>query len=277
MTVGKTIHPTSVLITGVSSGIGLGMAKQFLRAGHRVFGSVRSREKAEELRGVLGEAFAPLMFDVCNQAEIDQADEALQRALPDGRLAALINNAGSAEIGPLLHVAPATLERHLETLVVGQLRVIQRFFKYLTAPPLPPGRIINISSVSGVDVNPYFGCYAAAKHALEGLSKTLREEVRRYGVNVVVVAPGNIATDLWAKQRPDLIEPYRETDDYPALQKRLEWISADAVRNAMSVEEFAAALYRIFAEPQPANRYTIVKAKQWRGPLSRYRVRVTPG
>jgi NAD(P)-dependent dehydrogenase (short-subunit alcohol dehydrogenase family) len=268
---------STVLITGVSSGIGLGMAQAFLRRGHRVLGSVRSGEKGEELRQMLGENFVPLVFDVCDQKEIDRAAATLQTLLPQGRLDALINNAGYAEIGPLLHVDPQTLAQHLDTLVVGQLRVTQRFFRHLAIPGQPPGRIINISSISGVDASPFFGCYVAAKHALEGLSKTLREEVRRYGVAVIVVAPGNIATDIWGKQRADHLEPYRQTDYFTALQQRLEWIAADAMPNAMSVEEFASALYEVYADPAPADRYTIIKGRKPGILPSRRAVRVTKG
>jgi NAD(P)-dependent dehydrogenase (short-subunit alcohol dehydrogenase family) len=268
-------RPSPVLITGVSSGIGLGMARTFLSRGHRVFGSVRSPDKAEELRRTLGANFDPLVFDVCHPHEIERAEATLRTLLPEGRLDAVINNAGYAEIGPLLHVEPDALARQLDALVVGQLRVTQRFFRYLAAPGQTPGKIINISSISGVDASPFFGCYVAAKHALEGLSKTLREEVRRYGVAVVVVAPGNIATEIWGKQRSDLLEPYRQTDYFAALQQRLAWIAADAIPNAMSVEEFASALYDVYADPTPANRYTIIKGKKPGMLPSRRTVRVT--
>jgi NAD(P)-dependent dehydrogenase (short-subunit alcohol dehydrogenase family) len=267
----------AVLITGVSSGIGLAMARKFLHEGFRVFGSVRSREKGEELNRALGSAFTPLVFDVCNPEEIARAEQTLADALPEGRLAALINNAGSAEIGPLLHVAPGKLQEHLDTLVIGQLRVIQQFFKYLKSPQDPPARIINISSISGVGSNTFYGCYAAAKHALEGLSKTLRDEVRRYGVAVVVVAPGNIVTDLWPKQRAETIEQYRDTDYHASLRQKMEWISSHAVRDAMHVDEFATELFRIFADPRPADRYTIIKGKRPGWPLSRHRLRVMAG
>lgn len=267
----------AVLITGVSSGIGLGMARKFLHEGFRVLGSVRSREKAEELHRALGPNFTPLVFDIRSQVDIARADETLREVLPDGRLAALINNAGSAEIGPLLHVAPEKLQEHLDTLVIGQLRVIQQFFKYLKAAQDPPARIINISSISGVGSNTFYGCYAAAKHALEGLSKTLRDEVRRYGVAVVVVAPGNIVTDLWPKQRAETIEQYRGTDYEAALRQKMDWISSHAVRDAMHVDEFATELFRIFANPHPADRYTIIKGKRPRWPLSRHRLRVIAG
>jgi NAD(P)-dependent dehydrogenase (short-subunit alcohol dehydrogenase family) len=267
----------AVLITGVTSGIGLGMTRRFLSEGYRVFGSVRSSEKAAELRRMLGESFTPLVFDVCRQDEIDRAEPVVRESLQRGGLAAMINNAGGAQIGPLLHVSPDSLQQHLDALVVGQLRVIQRFFKYLVVPEHVPGRIINISSVSGVGVNPHFGCYATGKHALEGLSKTLREEVRAYGVKVIVVAPGNIATDIWPKQRPELIETYRNTDYYPALKSALAHIGTSVPRDAMSVEEFTTELYRIFASSAPADRYTIVKARSLRLPLLRPQVKVTEG
>jgi NAD(P)-dependent dehydrogenase (short-subunit alcohol dehydrogenase family) len=238
----------AVLITGVSSGIGLAMARKFLQEGIRVFGSVRSLEKGEELQRGLGADFTPLVFDIRNPEEIARAEETLRAALPDGRLAALINNAGSAEIGPLLHVAPEKFQEHLDTLVIGQLRVIQQFFKYLKVPQDPGARIINISSISGVGSNTFYGCYAAAKHALEGLSKTLRDEVRRSGV-----------------------------DYHASLKQKMEWISSHAVRDAMHVDEFATELYRIFADPRAADRYTIIKGKRPGWPLSRHRLRVMAG
>jgi NAD(P)-dependent dehydrogenase (short-subunit alcohol dehydrogenase family) len=266
----------AVVITGVSSGIGLAMAKKLLGHGYRVFGSVRSSAKAQELQASLGPRFTPLVFDICTQHEIDAARAELAQRLNGEPLAALINNAGSAEIGPLLHVAPESLQRQLDTLVVGQLRVIQAFFEYLTPPSTPPGRIFNISSVSGVGANTFFGCYAAGKHALEGLSKTLREELRDRGVPVIVIAPGNIATDIWPKQTDDLIAGYRGTRYYPALQGALREMRTHTVRDAMSVDEFAEAFYTIFRSPTPADRYTVIKMRRRRW-LSRFRVRVIEG
>lgn len=265
----------AVLITGVSSGIGLGMAREFLQHGHRVFGSVRSGSNANELRGTLGEGFTPLLFDLRNAEQIEHAAGTLRELLPGGRLAAIINNAGSAEIGPLLHVSPDVLTAHLDTLVVGQLRVIQRFFGFLVASPATPGRIINISSVSGTGVNTFFGCYAAAKHALEGLSKTLREEIRASGVPVVVVAPSNIATSIWPKQRPKIIDQYRDTAFHAGLRAKLDWIAEHAMKEAMSVEDFSRVVYDIFSEPAPAHRYTVDWKRSGWGPFSRRKVTAT--
>jgi NAD(P)-dependent dehydrogenase (short-subunit alcohol dehydrogenase family) len=265
----------AVMITGVSSGIGLGMARAFLQHGHRVFGSVRSESNANELCRSLGEGFTPLLFDVRNAGQIERAAHTLRELLPEGRLAALINNAGSAEIGPLLHVSPDVLTAHLDTLVVGQLRVIQRFFGFLVASPATPGRIINISSISGTGANTFFGCYAAAKHALEGLSKTLREEIKASGVPVVVVAPSNIATSIWPKQRPEIIDQYRDTAFYNGLREKLNWIAEHAMKEAMSVEDFSRVVYDIFSAPAPAHRYTVDWKRTGWGPFSRREVTAT--
>lgn len=265
----------AVLITGVSSGLGLGMTRKFLAEGYRVFGSVRSESRARELASDLGKNFTPLIFDVCDDAQIERAANRMGEILPDGHLTGLINNAGSAEIGPLLHVSPDVMARHLDTLVVGQLRVIQRFFGFLVAPPEPPGRIINISSISGRRANPFFGCYAAAKHALEGLSSTLREEIRHTGVAVIVVAPSNIATDIWPKQRQDIVDRYRNTPFYAALRDRLAWIGEHALKHAMSVEDVSRIVCEIMDTPDPAERYTVDWKRSGWGPFSRRIVTAT--
>lgn len=259
----------AILITGVSSGLGLGMTRKFLAEGYRVFGSVRSETRARELASDLGKNFTPLIFDVCDDAQVEQAANRVGAMLPDGHLAGLINNAGSAEIGPLLHVSPNVLTQHLDTLVVGQLRVIQRFFRFLVTPPGPPGRIINISSISGRRANPFFGCYSAAKHALEGLSSTLREEIRQTGVAVIVVAPSNIATDIWPKQRQAIVDRYKNTPFYAALCDRLAWISKHALKHAMSVEDVSRVVCEIMDTREPAERYTIDWKRSGWGPFSR--------
>lgn len=192
-----------VLISGTSSGVGLGMAQQFLTRGHDVLGSVRTDAKAIELKERLGTRFFPLVFDVRDTDQIARAATTAAEHLGDRRLAALINNAGAAEIGPLLHVPLDHLRRQLDILAVGQLAVTQHFYRHLLPRDgdASPGRIINISSISGMNANRYFGCYAAGKHALEGLSKALRLEMREYGIPVVVVAPG-ISQHRYGRSRP---------------------------------------------------------------------------
>jgi NAD(P)-dependent dehydrogenase (short-subunit alcohol dehydrogenase family) len=253
----------TVMITGVSSGTGLALTKEFINAGYRVIGSVRNSVKAAELEKMFGTMFSPLVFDITNHWEIDIAVNRLRELLSDSHLDGLINNAGSAEIGPLLHVSMNDFRKQLEVLVIAQLNIIQKFFKFLLPqnPSIQAGRNINVSSVSGQSSNYFFGCYSAAKHALEGLSKTLREELNMYGVKVVVVAPGNIQTSLWGKQTLDIVEKYKETVYYPSLKNRVEHIHPSVSEDAMSTKEFSKVFLEIFSKDDPAERYTVYKKK----------------
>ena len=265
-----------VLITGVSSGTGLGLTKKFLDQGYQVFGSVRSAEKAEQLRDELGNNFFPLVFDICNIEEITAAAEQLKAQLEKGGLSAIINNAGSASIGPLLYVSLDEFRAHLDMLVVGHLAVIQKFYRYLIPedPRYGTGKIINISSVSGEGHNYLFGCYAAGKHALEGLSKTLRKELEMFGIRVIVVAPGNIHTSIWEKQTEDIIDKYVDTEYFPALRQSLATINSSVIETAMTIEDFSEAFFSIYQEKEPADRYTIAKTRRKRIPFSKKKLRV---
>ena len=266
----------NVLITGVTSGTGLGLTKKFLNQGYRVFGSVRSAEKAEELQNELGKNFIPLVFDICNLEEIATAAEKLNAHLGEDSLSAIINNAGSARIGPLLYVSLDELREQLDVLVVGQLAVIQKFYRFLIPqdPDYGTGKIINISSVSGVGDNYLFGCYAAGKHALEGLSKTLRKELEIFGIRVIVVAPGDISTSIWGKQTEEMIDKYADTEYFPSLKQSIATINSSVIRNAMTIEDFSEAFFSIYQEKEPADRYTIVKTRRRKIPFSKETVRI---
>lgn len=239
------------------------MSKKLLSEGYRVFGSVRSQQTAESLGRELGDGFTPLLFDICNEEQLDAARDQLAQLLGEGQLDALINNAGSAEMGPLLHLPLEAFRRQLDTLVVGHLAVIQRFHPFLLPRKAngTAGRIINISSTSGVSANPLFGVYCAGKHALEGLSKSLRQELERFGISVLVIAPGNIQTELWQKQTTELVARYAGTEYHDTLVGLLAQIRGPLLEQAMTADEFAQAFYEIFTLPTPADRYTVKKGR----------------
>lgn len=243
------------------------MTEALLREGHRVFGSVRSEDTATRLQDQLGDRFTPIVFDLGSSTQIAQAKEQIVSYLDGGDLNAIINNAGMAEIGPLLHVDPKELARHLDILVTGQLRVIQAFAPLLASSSIPR-RIFNISSISGKWPNTFFGCYAAGKHALEGMSKTLRLELRKDNIDVIVIAPGNIATDIWSKQTMETVDRYKGTDYYSPLKARVQAIQNTMADEAMTIEEFSRLFCDIFSQPKPASRYTIMKCRKWRYPFS---------
>ena len=186
----------SVVVTGCSTGIGYGTVGVLLRQGLRVFGSVRSAGDAERLAADFGPLLMPLVFDVTDEAAVAAAAERVGEALGE-TLFGLVNNAGVAFSGPLLHLPIRDLRRQLEINLIGQLTVTQAFAPFLGVDPARtggPGRIVMMSSVGGRRAMPFLGAYSASKFGLEGLSESLRRELMVFGIDVVVIAPGAVAT-----------------------------------------------------------------------------------
>jgi NAD(P)-dependent dehydrogenase (short-subunit alcohol dehydrogenase family) len=254
----------TIFITGVSSGIGFALTKTFIQKGYRVIGSVRSESKVEVLKRTFGDNFYPVIFDLQNYNEIDIAVQQIDELLGKDYLFGIINNAGSAEIGPLLHISMDDFRKSLEILVISQLYIIQKLTKYLlpSDPALLPGRIVNISSICGLQGNYGYGCYSAAKHALEGISKTLRIELQMYGIKVIVLGPGNVKTSLWSKQSLDQIEKYRGTIYYSGLKNLIEDVNCEEFLNSIvEAKDLSIKLLKVIEGKTPGSRYTIRKVK----------------
>lgn len=198
----------SVVVTGASTGIGAATARVLIGSGLRVFGSVRRGADGERLARELGERFVPLLFDVTDSAAVGAAAGRVSRELAGETLLGLVNNAGVAVLGPLLYLDPHELRRQLDVNVVGQLIVTQAFGPLLGADRTrrgAPGRIVMMSSVGGRNASPFMGPYNTSKFALEGLSESLRRELMIFGIDVIVIAPGAIATPIWDKA--DALDP----------------------------------------------------------------------
>ncbi|HWY25598.1 MAG TPA: SDR family NAD(P)-dependent oxidoreductase, partial [Nevskia sp.] len=180
----------SVVVTGVSTGIGRATATLLAAKGFRVFGSVRKAQDAAALAQALGAAFEPLVFDVTDEAAVPAAAQAVRARLEGQTLAGLVNNAGIAVAGPFSHLPVAEFRKQLEVNLVGPMIVTQAFLPLLgTDPSLngPKGRIVNISSVGGKIGAPFLGPYVTSKHGLEGFSESLRRELMHYGIDVIMV------------------------------------------------------------------------------------------
>ncbi|MFD2784723.1 SDR family oxidoreductase [Hymenobacter rubripertinctus] len=145
-------QPKSVVITGVSSGVGLAAARAFLGRGYRVFGSLRTQADAARLQTELGPDFTPLLFDVTDAQAVARAAAEVARALAGAPLTGLLNNAGIAFDGPLQHQSLAVIRQHFEVNVLGVVAVTQAFLPLLGARAGfagHPGRVLNMGSVSG--------------------------------------------------------------------------------------------------------------------------------
>lgn len=253
--------PKTVVVTGVSSGIGHATATRLLQKGYRVFGSVRTRAEADRLQAEWGSSFTPLLFDVTDGAAVHAAVAELSTHLAGSGLGALINNAGIAVAGPLQLQPLEVIRQHFEVNVIGLLRVTQALLPLLGARPnhpVPPGRIINISSVGGEIAGPFIGAYHGTKFALEGLSHTLRRELQLYGIDVAVVGPGSVNTPIWDKGAD--VGPYAQTPYGPAMKAYLEY-TIEQGRKGYPPAYLGAQVVDILEKAHPRTRYALVPGR----------------
>jgi hypothetical protein len=249
----------SVVITGVSSGIGQGAARVLAGEGYRVFGSVRRQADADRLRQELGERFEPLIFDVTDTAAVQAGAEAVRQALAGEPLFGLVNNAGIAVAGPLLETPLDELRRQLEVNLVGVVATLQAFAPMLwqgVKAGEPPGRIVNITSVGGKTALPFLGPYVASKFALEGLTESLRREMMLFRVPVIAIAPGMVSTEMTVKGAQTDLTPYDHTPYAAALAKVRAFMSPGG-QAALAPERLGRAILHALTTPHPRVRYTI--------------------
>ena len=249
----------SVVVTGASTGIGWGCTKVLTAAGFHVFGSVRKPADAERLSKEFGSSFTALLFDVTDQAAVAAGARQVAAALGDTTLFGLVNNAGMAIAGPLLHLAIADFEHQLAVNVTGQLIVTQAFAPLLGADAArkgAPGRIVMISSVGGKNALPFAGPYAASKFALEGLSESLRRELMLFGIDVIVVAPGSVATPIWDKAEAVDTTPFAATR-YAASLAKMRSFMLSLGRKGLPPERIGEAVRAALTTSNPRTRYTV--------------------
>jgi NAD(P)-dependent dehydrogenase (short-subunit alcohol dehydrogenase family) len=184
----------SVLVTGASTGIGRSTALHLDAAGWQVFAGVRKAEDADSLRSEASARLTVLMLHVTDAAQISAAAEEINEKVGSKGLDALINNAGIAVPGPLETLPIDDFRRQIEINLTGQLAVSQAL---LPAVRAARGRIVFTSSIGGRMAFPMFGAYHASKFGLEAIGDVFRQELRPWGIKVVIVEPGSIATPLW--------------------------------------------------------------------------------
>lgn len=249
----------SVVITGASTGIGWATAKLLLARGFHVFGSVRKQADADRLKLEFGANFTPLIFDVTDEAAVLAAAREVRAALNGETLAGLVNNAGIAVAGPVLELAADQFRRQMEVNVIGPIIATQAFGPLLGSDPSlkgPKGRIVMISSVAGKNGNPLTAAYSASKHAIEGLSESLRRELMLFGIDVVIIAPGPVKTPIWDKSEEIDISGYKNSPYFPALQK-VRAFMLHLASIALPPEKIAEKIFEALTLPDPKVRYQI--------------------
>ncbi len=252
--------PDTVVITGVSTGIGAAAARIAAARGAHVFGSVRRPEAAARLQADLGGKFTPLVFDVRDEAAVAAAAALVREKLGGKRLGGLVNNAGIAVAGPMSLQPIAEFREQMEVNVIGPLIVTQAFVPLLGADPAltgSPGRIVNISSVAGKFSAPFLGGYAASKHALEGWTESLRRELMLFGIDVLLVAPGAVATPIWDKAEDLPVETYAGTPFIEPMRRFREFFIKSG-RAGYPPEKVGEAIWTALTAGAPAVRTPVV-------------------
>ncbi|MGE3154007.1 MAG: SDR family oxidoreductase [Nitrospiraceae bacterium] len=252
-------QPTGIVITGASSGIGEACAIHLDRLGFRLFAGVRDERDGVALQAKASPRLTALRLDVTDRDSIAAAVRTVSEAIGDLGLAGLINNAGIAVPGPIETVPLNFVRKQFEVNVIGQIAVIQAFLPLLRKGR---GRIVNMSSIAGLETLPFLGLYGASKFALEAMTDALRLELRAWGILVSLVEPGSIATPIWSKSTA-LAESIRASADhdlvalYDPLTQGLAGHAKDAERRAIPAEAVAKVVAHALTAVRPRVRYLV--------------------
>jgi NAD(P)-dependent dehydrogenase (short-subunit alcohol dehydrogenase family) len=247
-----------VLVTGISSGIGYAITQRLTQQGFFVFGSVRRKADGEKLRQHFGPNFRALQFDLRDQEAILRAKKEVEQELGTQALHALINNAGICLNGPLQYLEMEELQKQFDVNLIGTLRVTKAFLALLGARQAPieePGRIINMSSISGLVTTPFLTPYCASKYALESLTDGLRLELLPYGIKVVSIIAGPVETAIWEKAMED--EMQWDDTIYEPLFRHRDGLIKRYLSMAVSADKVGRLVHKVIQKKRPRSRYYI--------------------
>lgn len=252
-----TAEARSVLITGCSSGIGRASAERLRERGWRVFASCR---KAEDCARIGAEGFETVRIDYEDPESIAVgAAEVLERT--EDRLYGLFNNGAYAIPGAVEDLPADALRTLFEANVFGWHDLACRVLPAMRRQNR--GRIVQCSSILGFIALPIRGAYVASKFAIEGLSHTLRQELRHTGIDVVLIEPGPIATRFSANSLPHFLRwidrentPWRDT--YTKVLANLEGRTRPS-RHTLPAAAVAAKLVHALESPRPRARYYVTR------------------
>jgi len=256
---GNATKPNSVVITGASTGIGLACALYLDRQGFTVFAGVRKQADADTLRQKGSERLTPIFIDVTQPDTIATAAQTVADAVGSTGLTGLVNNAGIAVAGPLEFLPINELRNQLEVNVVGQVAVTQAFLELIRQGQ---GRIINMSSISGRVALPFVGPYAASKFSLEALTDSLRVELKPWGIDVISIQPGAIATPIWEKsvaKADDLLKRF-PPEVHKLYGDKINTVRAGVLEtgeNGIPAKTVAKVVGRALTVKRPKTRYIV--------------------
>ena len=250
-----------VLITGASTGLGYATARYLSEKGYKVYGTSRSARNGETR-----DNFTLLQMDLLDPDSVTRAIHYI--AEMEGKLDVVVNNAGIGINGPLECLSDEEIRQVFQTNVFGLMRVCRESIPLLRLSE--SGIIINISSIAGEIGLPYRGIYSASKFAVEGYSESLSMELKPFGIRVVIVQPGDFATNINANR---MVVKALNEELYPDFRKMDERVNAE-VSNAHDPSEMGVQIYQLIEDPRPPMRKRVAPLLQR---LSTTLRRILPG
>ncbi len=245
----------SILITGCSTGIGLCAAQSLQQRGYQVIATVRKPQDKVKLEE---QGLTCVLLDLNDSTSIQQAFAEVL-SLTQGKLAALINNAGFGVMGAVEDLSRQSLRAQFETNVFGLQELTNLVIPVMRQQR--QGRIINVSSVLGLVTLPYRGAYCASKYALESLSDALRMELRGIGIHVILIEPGPIVSQFRQsaeeviKEHIDMTGSRHRATYGNLLQRQAQ--QKDSSRFTLGPEAVVAKMLHALESPRPKMRYFV--------------------
>lgn len=249
-----TAAQRAVLVTGASSGIGRKITELLASQGHFVYAGARRADDLAELsriRNVQG-----VKLDVTSDADIAAAVETVRRG---GRgLHGVVNNAGIAILAPLIQTDERELRSLFDVNVFGPYRITRAFAPLIIEAK---GRVVNISSISGILSGPFFGPYSMSKHAIEAYGDALATEMSPLGVGVSLIEPGNYRSEIGrnTKAQVETAAARARGTPFEAPMQRLVG-AMDNYDNYPEPDDVAQAALHALFDPAPKRRYMVVPA-----------------
>jgi NAD(P)-dependent dehydrogenase (short-subunit alcohol dehydrogenase family) len=237
------------LVTGASSGIGAEICGALSKRGDAVYGAARRVDRMQALVGAGGTA---LSLDVTDDASVQACVAAVLEK--EGRIDVLVNNAGYGSYGAIEEVPIAEARRQFEVNLFGLARITQLVLPVMRRQR--GGYVFNVSSMGGKISTPMGGWYHATKHALEGWSDALRMEVEPFGIHVVIIEPGAIASE-WSGIAQESLLASSGSGPYQEQARGFARLMATADRTSSHPRVVADAVLRALSAKKPQTRYAM--------------------
>jgi NAD(P)-dependent dehydrogenase (short-subunit alcohol dehydrogenase family) len=247
------------VVTGASSGFGLLTSLELAEKGFHVIATMRNEEKAIKLQDLAARVGC---IDRIQIQKLDVTSEDSVKVFKDfiehlGRVDVLVNNAGYAGAGFVEEIPISEYRKQFDTNVFGPIMVSQVCLPLMRKAG--KGKIINVSSISGLIGFPGISPYVASKHALEGWSECLRLEMKPYGIYVSLIEPGSFKTNIWSTGKQITEKSLREDSPYFSYMKSIDAQLKKGESQFGDPQEVANKIVEIAQHPNPELRYPIGK------------------